>query len=495
MSPKELFLARTKLWITLAAMCGALLLSMEIGGMLSWATEPPNREQIKAFERAGELKSRADYVRKLGNHRVDGFLLKRAIINQQRKFLQDQGKTRDEIDRFSPMLAPPPNWLGMPSTGTIKILTILIEFKDFTHTNSRDDVHSNLFGAGDPTRAPYESLAKYYGRASYGKLNLNNGTTLGWYRTAYDRSSVDQTDTGRENLIKEALNFYKKQGHDFSQYDSNKDGIIDYLIVIWTGPDNGWGSFWWGYQTTFNDPNYELDGVRLGKYSWQWEANPIDNPNYKFTPRTVIHETGHALGVPDYYHYDSAPGPQGGVGTLDIMDGNKGDHNCFSKWMLEWVEPKVVSRGTQTITLSASGNSQDCVIIWPGIATGDLFSEFFVAQNRNREGNDHTTEMPGDGMLIWHVDASLKPDGKDFEYDNSYTRHKLLRLMEADDKENIEKGNSVDSGVYYVSGEQFGPTTAPSSKKYDGKDSGAEVMNISAAGPQMAATFRIIRNP
>ena len=87
--------------------------------------------------------------------------------------------------------------------------------------------------------------------------------------------------------------------------------------MIWTGPDNGWANFWWGYQTHFTDFSYIVDGVRLSKYSWQWESNP---PEGSFSPRTAIHETGHALGLPDYYDYDDTVGPDGGVGGLDMME-------------------------------------------------------------------------------------------------------------------------------------------------------------------------------
>jgi M6 family metalloprotease-like protein len=124
------------------------------------------------------------------------------------------------------------------------------------------------------------------------------------------------------NLIKEAVNHFDAQGHDFSQYDNNGDGVLDYFVVIWAGPDNGWGNFWWGYQTVFPDNTYTVDGVRLGKISWQWEANPVGGA---FTPVVVIHETGHALGIPDYYDYDSSVGPQSGVGGLDMMDSAMGD--------------------------------------------------------------------------------------------------------------------------------------------------------------------------
>jgi M6 family metalloprotease-like protein len=452
--------------------------------------EPPRPGEIQELRLTGELESRLEFVRLIGNHKIDGYRARKALAKAQRRALQQQGLSEEELDQLIPLFAPPPDWRGMPTTGNVKILAILIEFQNYRHSTSRDDVHDSLFGDGNAANAPYESLATYYDRSSYQQLNLSNGSTLGWYRTAYNRPNDPGNWTARmnvlESLIKEALNYFNSQGHDFGQYDNDGDGVIDYFVVIWAGPDNGWGNLWWGFQTTFPDDTYTLDGVRLGKFSWQWESNPVGTA---FTPVTVIHETGHALGLPDYYDYDGSIGPDGGVGGLDMMDAAMGDHNCFSKWMLDWITPIVVANDAQNITMSASGTSQDAVLIWPAVTTGDLFSEFFMAQNRHRVGNDNDPFMPADGMLIWRVDAHLNSSGSDFLYDNSYTSRKLLRLMEADGLEEIERNQWADSGDYYTSGKTFGPCTTPSSKKYDGTLSFVGISNISTAGVQMSANF------
>jgi M6 family metalloprotease-like protein len=483
------FRHKQKVYVLVLGMLISLVIALSLVANSVLALEPPPSGEVQALRATGELNKRLEFVRQIGNHRVDPFLLKRAINKTTRKMLKAEGKTSAEIDAMAPLMAPPPSWQGMPATGNVRILAILIEFQDHVHTNSRLLIYNSLFGVGNPLATPYESVARYYDRASYSQLDLSNGNTLGWYQTSYDRSGVTQNYLGREALLREVLDHYEAQGHDFSQYDNDGDGTIDYFIVIWTGPDTGWGNFWWGYQTRFSDTTYTLDGVHLGKYSWQWEGRPVGSI---FTPLVVIHETGHALGIPDYYDYDDSVGPDGGVGGLDMMDHNKGDHNCFSKWMLEWITPTAISVGTQTVTLSASGTSQDCVLIFPGITTGDLFSEYFLAQNRHRVGNDDTTQMPSDGMMIWHVDAQLNASGQDFLYDNSFTAHKLLRLMEADGLEEIETGDGAgDAGDYYKQGDAFGVCTTPSSKKYDGTDSGVEIKNISAPGPQMTANFSL----
>lgn len=450
----------------------------------SFALEPPSPGEIQKLRETKELSTRLDFAQKLENHKIDSYLLQGTINRAKRSFLQFKGQ-KEEIDKLAPIMAPPPAWRGMPTKGNVKVLAVLIEFQDHTHSNTRDFIHNNLFGTGDPARSPYDSLSVYYNRASYNQLNLSNGNTLGWYQTSYNRSAVSQTTAGRENLIKEVLNHYDSQGHDFSQYDNNGDGIIDYFVVIWTGPDNGWANFWWGYQTSFSDTTYKLDNVKLGKYSWQWEAMPVGTV---FTPRVVIHETGHALGLPDFYDYDDTVGPRGGLGGLDMMDGNKGDHNCFSKWVLDWQTPIFIFSGTQPLTLTASGTSQNCVFIWPTTSV-NMFSEFFLAQNRHRVGNDNAPGMPGDGMLIWHVDATLNAAGTNYLYNNSFTAHKLLRLMEADGKEEIESGGAADADDYYKKGSEFGPCTKPNSKKYDGTHTGVKISDFSDPGTSMSAKF------
>ena len=286
------------------------------------------------------------------------------------------------------------------------------------------------------------------------------------------------------------LDYYNAVGHDFTQYDNDGDGAIDYLVVIWSGPHNGWANFWWGYMTTFQDSGYTVDGKRLDTYSWQWEANPYPGT---FDPLVVIHETGHALGLPDLYDYDGSVGPDGGVGRLDMMDANWGDHNCFSKFVLDWITPTTINSGTQTVALNASGTSQDAVIVMPGIAAGDQFDEFFMVQNRYRVNNDDDSSLPypNDGLLIWHIDARLDGAGYNYLYNNSYTTHKLVRLMEADGLEQIEMNWWADAGDYYTVGDTFGPGTFPNSHRYDGTSTGIVAENISASGPVMTADISI----
>ena len=464
------------------AFLAATALALFVAGLVpAEALEPPTKEQIERYRLDGTLAARASQARAFGNHKIPQHVRDRFRTKLARMGLLRGAGIKTQTYG---LMSPPQAWEGMPTRGTVRVLALLISFNDYPGVTTPAYFASRLFGdgAGGP---PYDSLRNFYRRSSYDQLEIV-GDVLGWYQAPYARSTVTESGTGRMNLIKEALNYYEAQGHDFSQYDNDGDGTIDYFCVFWTGPHGEWASFWWGYYTWFSDSTYRLDGKRLTNYSWQWEL--YNYPSGTFSPSTIIHETGHALGVPDYYDYDDAVGPRGGVGNLDIMD-STGDHNCFSKFMLDWITPTVVPGGGRSVTLRASGLYPDALLFMPGAVPGQIFNEFFMVQNRLRSGNDTNLFTGSDGLLVWHVDARLDTWGYDFLYDNSYTEHKLLRLMEADGLEEIETFNaSADADDYYRAGTTFGPYSTPDSDRYSGVPTAMGVTDIVGATSPISLT-------
>ena len=463
---------------------------------VTWALQPVTPEQIKELRDEGKYEIRLENALRIGNHKVRPHLVEKFKIKAERLFLKSLGLPTLEMDKLAATL-PPGREGGLPSIGSPKIFALLIEFQDETHNVDSTDIDDMLFGDGDVANFPRESLTAYYDRASYGMLDLSGGTTLGWYKTSYDRTTVTQDSTGREDLIKEALDKFNTDGHDFSQYDNDGDGDIEYFIVLWAGPNGAWATFWWAWNLGWNDSTYTIDGKTLSNYSWQRES---DNPT------VVVHETGHSLGLPDLYDYDETVGPGAGVGGFDPMDSNLADPNCFWKWMLGWVTPRVVFETRQNITLDDTTTTEDCVLIWPEISLSGIFGEFYMVQNRQAVENDDGLWFTPDGLAVWHIDATLDSAGTNFEYNNSTTDHKLIRLMEADGLEEIEgfdccRGCScqiADSGDLYGVGVDFGPATTPSSDKYDGTDSCVRVWNVVddgiGPGDMMTADYSTICN-
>ncbi len=473
--------------ITLLILFWIIALPMSIQAM-----ERPTAQELQQYREDGTLARRIQLAKSYGNHRMSPALAAHIRYKLQQLALQ----ANPDLKIKNPAKLPPTGWRNMPTTGTVHVPVFLVAFADYPPYNEATDIEFKIAGDGLEADYPRESLHDYYDRASFGQLDIQ-ADVIGWYTTDYNRDDVATIDVesdrpAREAVLREVFEFYDEDV-DYSVYDNDGNGTIDYFAVIWTGPHGEWSTFWWGYQTHFSDGAYLLDGVRLDAYSWQWESrnypdvyDPETMNNVEFQPSTLIHETGHALGLPDYYDYDGSVGPVGGVGGLDMMDATRGDHNCFSKWVLDWITPQVLTQGAQQFTLNSAASTGDAVVIMPDITGDTPFDEFFMVQNRYRELND--IGYPEDGLLIWHVNAELYGDGYDYVYDNSYTDFKLLRLMEADGLEQIELDQWADAGDYYTEGNVFSPLSTPNSNNYADELTRIWVTSISASGPEMTFT-------
>ena len=201
-----------------------ILASVLAVSSMAIALEPPGKGELKRLAGEGKLEESMRFAKELGNYRTSPEVAARFQYKFQRLLLEKKGLRPDEIDNI---MNPPPAWAGLPTTGNVKILTLLIDFSDTPHLagDTVETVTAKVYGDGSGG-VPYESLRNFYRRSSYNLLEIG-GNVLGWYTTAYPRSSVVETDAGRQAPIKEALTQYDGLGHDFSQYDNDGDGAID----------------------------------------------------------------------------------------------------------------------------------------------------------------------------------------------------------------------------------------------------------------------------
>ena len=140
---------------------------------------------------------------------------------------------------------------------------------------------------------------------------------------------------------------------------------------------------WWAYcYEYFEDAESEevkFDGIGLDWYLWasyeffnepiytaydsQYNVIEEECLYVKINCETIIHETGHALGLDDYYDYNDKKGPYGGLGAFVMMDTNQGDHDPFSKAILGWINPTVVYNAKYSATLRSFTDFGDAIFI------------------------------------------------------------------------------------------------------------------------------------
>lgn len=392
--------------------------------------------------------------------------------------------------------------IGLPSIGEPKVLVIPIAFANAKAPASMiSDLEKAFFGTSADTG--WESLKSYYYKSSYGQLNIsgtvlepyNTGKTTSYYDNlykqylkdleAYENYETDEyPDSVEYQIIKEVLEYYDNQ-IDYSDYDYNDDGYIDSIYLIYTNDyDESDDSFWWAYTNEYYTDDYEYyDNVEADFYvfmSYEFFFDELNGETIKYNAETLIHETGHLLGLDDYYDYDDSNGPDGGIGGGDMMDYNVGDHNAYSKLLLGWIDPYVVSGTTTTINLESFGKSGDAVFIFKDYE-GTFFDEYYVIDFYTPDGlNDLCAGDRGlfseAGIRIYHVDATLNEPENCWsiyeltKFNNSYTNHLLIKLIEADGRNDIESGDYSENSDLFETGESY-----TNIKWYDNSNAGFTV--------------------
>ncbi|MCK7479139.1 MAG: hypothetical protein M0C28_18540 [Candidatus Moduliflexus flocculans] len=260
------------------------------------------------------------------------------------------------------------DYVGLPATGDVKLLVFVVDFVDaplaLSGVNLTDIDHA--FN-GDSTNTAYESLASYYEKSSYGKLHLSADIfvyhaphTVQWYTDDFEEYYTES------DPIFDMMTYYDTQ-IDYADYDANGDGDIDGVYVLYTAPvdyDSTVSDLWWAYQYYYE---YSGEDYFDGKtpYFFCWSGTDfLLEAEEGIDAHTLIHETGHMLGLDDYYDYDDGDtyNNDGGVGGADMMDYAVGDHSAISKILLGWITPLVVTESmtVDLLPLVSSGQVVLC---------------------------------------------------------------------------------------------------------------------------------------
>jgi hypothetical protein len=210
------------------------------------------------------------------------------------------------------------------------------------------------------------------------------------------------------------------------------------------------------------------------------------------------HEFAHSLGAPDLYAPPEIPEIVEPVEGWCLMSrgtySNPPTHICgFLKYDLDanelngiqgWLSPINLSEGRNTYEITALAKNSDPRLYRVKIAShhtdeGEV-DEYFYLENRNRNGGTlFDTDLPDDGLVIWHVD-----------YRGRGVYPPYLAWVER-----ASPDYPVPLHAYHASPDPemnhtaFTAETTPNSHRNDGQPSGVSITNISSAGPTMTFTF------
>lgn len=288
-------------------------------------------------------------------------------------------------------------------TGKRRTLVILMEFPDKKFTKSRDDFDRLMNETGFSDNGARGSVRDYFAESSLSQLEVISevaGPYMAEHEMSYYGASSMGYDRNPWGLISEAV--HKAESDvDFTQFDNDKDGVVDGVHIIYAGygEEAGGGSnAIWAHSSSISE---SVDGVVVRKYSCSPELR--GNYGQSMTHIGVIcHELGHVFGCMDYYDTDYSTGGQyQGTGMWDIMGaGNwNGDGSTPAHF-----NPDVKSRVFGWMNVQTLDGSQDKIEIDAEsiyrINTG-TDNEYYLLENRRQSGFD--VGIPGHGLMIYHA--------------------------------------------------------------------------------------------
>lgn len=345
-------------------------------------------------------------------------------------------------------------------------LLIMVNFKDKEFTIPRDTVDSMLNGVHFTRK--YELDYTYYddyGRSAHIQESVTSegsarqyfqDQSFGQYNPQFDvvgpyTLSQNYAYYGRNDdanvgyMIKEACELADADGADFTLYDNNHDGKVDFVYVLYAGEGEADG----GEANTVWPHNYSLeyywtisctvDGKEIANYAcsneWQHYGQVYNGIG------TFCHEFSHVLGLPDLYETNSEYLWQG-VHTLldwDILDygpyNNDGNtppaYSAYERFYMGWITPRVL-KDPENVTLHLLNETGEALLMCDGdshnlVGYNPNPETFYLLEARTRTGWD--AYLPGRGMLI----TKITYDASDWEYNrvNNDKNNMGVDLIEA----------------------------------------------------------------
>ena len=362
--------------------------------------------------------------------------------------------------------------------GHVKGLTIIIDFDDVTTNISRDTV-DDMFNASNFTKnGNYCSVKQYFKIVSSGKLMYSN-KVVGPVKLSKRRSHYINN-----LLVKEALDLAIVQfGVDLSDFDSRDEGVVDAINILYAGNSQYSGQLW---------PHNSVARIQYGQMRTNYyQLTGLGTHEVDLRIGTICHENGHLLcRFPDMYDYGKRDGDSEksqGIGRYCLM--GSGNHLndrrtpspvcSYLRELAGWVDDVVVLDSPTQITLPHGSYDK----AWKAKTT--LPNEYFMIENRSRLGLD--AHLPSSGLAIYHCDTF----GSNEWQDGTRNKHYQCALLQADghlDLENNRNAGDPEDLFGANPGVTLSDNTVPSSRMWNGTDSGLVVSEVSEPGQDINFT-------
>ena len=221
-------------------------------------------------------------------------------------------------------------------------------------------------------------------------------------------------DAAPWTMVKEACTLVN-DSVDFSLYDNDKDGYVDFVYVIYAGygeADGGEENTIWPHSYWLLDAGItcKMDGKYVDLYAC---GNEMDSYTDHHTGiGTFCHEFSHVLGLPDLYE-TTGYGTHKTIGAWSILDygpySNDGNtppaYSAYERFFMGWLIPRLIV-DAENVELEELQKSNSALLISSTdqhnlIGNDPRPTTFYLLENRQQIGWDEY--LPGHGMMLTKV--------------------------------------------------------------------------------------------
>lgn len=365
------------------------------------------------------------------------------------------------------------------SSGSPEILVLLVAYTDCGFTlpnpNQRFDKLFNEYGYSENQASG--SVADYFRDNSNllfePQFVVKGPYTLPSVRSYYGQNDADGDDMRPKQMVIDALLEASRDGVDLFRFDTDKDGVLDNVLLIYAGQNEAAGGpeeSIWPHRWVVGQ---SAGGIQVEDYCCSSE---LDFNGEQAAIGTFCHEFAHTLGLWDMYDADGSEsgGDCAGLGVLSLMaNGNYLNNsrtppnlNVYERYMLGWGNlMEIKSEGTYRLACLSPTYSMGYT------CRTDNENEFFVFENRQLRGWD--TYIPGHGLLIYHVDRSQNMVYESRTAEEAWSRnlinaapsHLCMYVVEADVAPNFREAFFPGKNAAH---QEFASWTQPMAKSWSG---------------------------